>query len=396
MNRSSLRLPIAQLIALTSLHFIVDAFAGMPSVLLPNIRNNFTLTLTQGVAIIVILDISCNVFQILTGHLRSKSTKPLFMQIGLLLASLVTLIFLVPQSHAFYFLCLIFLLAGVGIAIVHPEALRAVHTIARIPATIATSVFITAGFLGFSSGGYIASILIQRFGATSIAWMALLTIPPILFLHLTKVKLATDDHKNDQDNVSLRDVYPFWIIFLMSLPITVSSTILVRLLPSRLAEIGFDVGFTGKSVLLYGIGSAVGSLVWAQLAHKKGELITTSILMLIGAPLLVLYLANLDSAQAIWLLMISGFFASSTYSFIITMGKKATGLKLGQRMGFLIGGAWGFASLVLLALSKPAEIYGIEKILAAVPLGFACASVIGLALFYKTRKKQILKQLQKP
>ncbi len=387
MNRSSLRLPIAQLIALTSLHFIVDAFAGMPSVLLPNIRESFALTLTQGVAIIVILDISCNAFQILTGHLRSKSTKPLFMQIGLLLASLVTLVFLVPQSNAFYILCIIFLLAGFGIAISHPESFRAVHAIEKIPATIATSVFITAGFLGFSSGGYIASIITQRFGATAIVWLLFMVIPPILFLHLTKVKLATDSHKNTQANLPLRDVYPFWIILVMSLPITVSSTTLVRLLPSRLAEIGFDVGFAGKSVLLYGIGSAAGSLIWAQLAHKKGELITTSILMLIGTPFLVLYLTNLDSAQAIWLLMISGFFASSTYSFIVTMGKKATGLKLGQRMGFLIGGAWGFASLVLLALSKPAEIYGIEKILAAVPFGFGCASVIGLVLFYKTTKR---------
>lgn len=359
----------------------------MPSVLLPGIRENFALTLTQGVAIIVILDVSCNLVQILTGHLRADKTKPLFMQLGLTLAALVTFTAFVPHAQAFYILGFLFLLAGCGIAIAHPEALRSVHAIDGIAPTLATSIFMTAGFLGFSSGGYIASLFISKFGTHGLAWAIVFPITAITLLYITKTRLAVEGKSCEVNETKQRDVYTFWMILVLSIPVTIASTTLVRLLPSRLNELGFSLEFAGKSVLLYGVGSAIGAIAWANLAHKKGELITTSILMMIGVPFLALYLKYIESAQAIWLLMASGFFATAPYSFIVTMGKKAKGLKLGQRMGFIVGGSWGLASLILLALSKPADIYGIEKIMPIVPSCFAISSLIGFGMYFKNRTR---------
>ena len=393
MKNAPMRKQIAQLSILTAVHFLIDSFAGMPSVLLPVIRDRFSLTLTKGVILIAVLDITCNMGQILTGHMRAEKIKPMFLQIGLVLASLISLIAFVPGSIAFYALNVIFFLAGCGIAIAHPEGLRGIHTIESIPAPVTTAVFMTGGFLGFSSGGYIASLFISGRNLEALAFMLVFPAIALALLYFSHIKLSVETETLKQTTQLDHDEYPFWTILLMSLPITIASTTLVRLLPSRLNELNFSLEFGGLSVLLYGVGSAAGSLAWAAVAHKKGVMKTSIVLLFAGAPFLAMHQMFISRSWAILLLVGGGFFSASAYSLIVTLCRKAHGLKLGQRMGFVVGGSWGFASLILIGLSKPADLYGIEKILPVVPICFAISGLIGLILLAK-HKQLALKNTQ--
>ena len=132
------------MLALTAVHFFFDMLGGMVPAILPVIRAEFALTLKSGLFILACLYITANGVQILTGHMRCEKTKPLFLQLGLILATCICLLAVLPRTTAvFPLLILVTLVSGTGIAIAHPEGLRAVHALGRLPATQNCTVFVT-------------------------------------------------------------------------------------------------------------------------------------------------------------------------------------------------------------------------------------------------------------
>ena len=80
-----------------------------------------------------------------------------------------------------------------------------------------------------------------------------------------------------------------------------------------------------------------------------------------------------------------GFCAISAYVLMITLSRYATGLSLGQRMGFMVGGTWALANIVFMALLPAAEHFGPNVILKFVPLGYLCSGAFGLFIMYKAK-----------
>ena len=153
------------------------------------------------------------------------------------------------------------------------------------------------------------------------------------------------------------------------MPAAVSTTVLANLLPTVLNELRFELTFGGLSATMFGLGGAVGSFVWANIARKKGELKCLTAALFLVVPFIVMYLVFIDNRTAIWLLFGIGFCAISAYVLMITLSRYATGLSLGQRMGFMVGGTWALANIVFMALLPAAEHFGPNVILKFVPLG---------------------------
>jgi MFS family permease len=177
----------------------------------------------------------------------------------------------------------------------------------------------------------------------------------------------------------------FWLILAMAIPAAISTTVLASLLPTVLNELGFDLTFGGFSTTMFGLGGAIGSFVWADIAHKKGEFkcIVASLLLVI--PFLVAYLMLIDNKMAIWMLFGAGFFAVSAYILMITLSRQATGLTLGHRMGFMVGGTWAVAGVFFMALSPVMEYFGTDVILRFSPLGYLCSGTFGLLVMLKAQ-----------
>ena len=406
MKSKLLTLEIAQLSVLTAVHFLIDAFAGMLPVLMPEVLKAFSLQLFQGMVVLTTLNITCNIMQIVTGNLRSNKENPLFLQLGLILASVICLASFIPQNHTFIFLNVMFLISGIGIAITHPEGLRAIHTIQTIPASITTAVFMTGGFLGFASGGWIASHFVQRWGLQGLLPLLMVCAIGIFLIQICKIKLALENklstsqpvenitqdmpidvsQKSEQKDNHAAIQQPIgtcitiWQVFAMSVPITLGATVLMALLPTKLNELGMSLVFGGKAVLLFGVGSAVGSLVWATVAHKKGEIATAIKILFAGVPFLAAYIFVMKCHASIFLLLFGGFLSAASFPLIVTVARKAKCLNLGQRMGYIVGGSWGLSSIALLGLAKLAQYVGITPILCLVPICYIAAAVIGLKI----------------
>jgi FSR family fosmidomycin resistance protein-like MFS transporter len=377
------------LFVLASVHFSIDVFASMLPAILPAIRAEFSLSLQKAGLVMAVMYLTCNGVQPLTGHLRADKRKPLFLHLGLILGTVICLLGILPrEGGAFGGMILLAVVSGFGIAIVHPEGLRGVHRLRRIKPAVSTAVFMAGGFLGFASGGVISAFLVSRFGLRGLYPLMLCPAVGIVLVLLLRIRLAVERTTYYKDAAQqVKSWLPFWFILLMAIPAAVSTTIIASLLPTVLNELGFGLTFGGLSATMFGLGGAVGSFVWAHVAHRKGELRCSVAALFFAIPFLVLYLIFIDSRIAIWILFGAGFCAISAYILMITLSRQAEGLTLGQRMGFMVGGTWMLAYIVFMALLPAAERFGSELILKFSPLGYLLSGAFGLYVMLKTQAR---------
>ena len=376
-----------QLLALAGVHFIIDMFAGMPPAILPAIRSEFALSLSWGGLILGVFYITCNGIQPLTGHMRANERRPLFLHLGLIVGACICLLGALPRGgSAFGGRILLAVISGGGIAIVHPEALRAVHRLRVIPPATSTAVFMAGGFLGYASGGAVSTFLVSRFGLPGLYPLIFCPIVGVVIVSLLKVRLAVERKPPGKGRTQTETSgLPFWLILAMAMPAAVSTTVLASLLPTVLKELDFELTFGGLSATVFGLGGAVGSFAWASVAHKKGELGCSIVALFLAIPFLAAYLALIDNRAAIWILFGVGFCTIAAYTLMITLSRHATGPALGQRMGFMVGGTWALAYIVFMALLPAAEHFGSDTILRLTPLGYLLSGLFGIFLMLKTQ-----------
>lgn len=377
-----------QLLVLAGIHFLVDMLGGMLPAILPAIREEFTLSLSLGVVLLATLHMTSNGFQVLTGHMRAHRRYPLFMYVGLILAACICLLGILPRSTG-AFVAMLFLttVTGFGIAIVHPEALKAVHHLRRIPPAVSTAVFMAGGFLGYASGGAVSAVLVSRFGLPGLYPLILCPAVGILLIIFLRIRLAVEPAGNRNNIRRMPESgLPFWFIFAMAMPAAVSTLVLASLLPTALNELGFELTFGGFSTTMFGLGGVAGSFVWGSIAHRKGELPCTIAALFLTVPFLVTYLVLIDNAMAIWMLFGAGFCATAAYILMVTLSRNAAGLILGQRMAFMVGGTWALANIVLIALLPVAEYFGTNLILKFVPVGYVLSAAFGLFIMFKLHR----------
>jgi FSR family fosmidomycin resistance protein-like MFS transporter len=378
-----------QLLVLAGVHFLVDMFGGMLPAILPAIMTEFGLNLSLAGILLVVLHITANGIQTLTGHTRADKRVPLFLHLGLILAAGICLLGVLPRSGgAFALMLLLAAVSGFGIAIVHPEALRAVHRLRTIRPTVSTAVFMAGGFLGYASGGAISTILVSRFRLQGLYPLILCPAVGILLIIFLRIRMAVEPKSFDTNNTAKpENQFPFWLLYAMAMPATVSTLFLASLLPIVLKDLGFELTFGGFSLTMFGLGGTVGMFVWVAIAHRKGELPCSIVAFFLAVPFLVTYLIFIDKKMAIWLLFGLGSCSISAYILMITLARAATGPNLGRRMGFIAGGTWALANIVFLAMLRIIEHFGADLILKFTPVGYVISAVFGLFIMFRARRQ---------
>ncbi len=373
------------LIGITLIHFFVDMFGGLMPAILPILRQEFGISLTAGVALLTILNLMTNGIQLYSGGLRHDRHEPFFLAAGMVLAATIALVPFAPQyPNAMVWLALIMAIGGIGIGVVHPEALRAVHVLGRIPSSLSTAFFMVGGYLGFAGGAYVASLLVERWGLKGLSALLLCPVLGLGVLALSKIRLAVEDPgagESESDPAVPR--MAFGHLMIMAIPICTASTIIPGLLPTYLYAEGMPLSFGGASVLMFGIGGAIGGLAWGAAAHRIGYLRSMVLSLLLGVPLLLVYFSGHGQGHLALLLALAGFCVYASYPMIVTMARYARGPKLGRRMGFIVGGVWGLASLIFMSLGPVAERHGVGAVLRFTWIGYLIPAVYGLVLMRK-------------
>ena len=343
---------------------------------------------------LVALTLTANGVQIISGNTRASKSNPLFLSAGLFLAVSICAIALLPRTHAgLSGLIFLAVISGCGIAITHPESLRAIHALSRIPSAISTSIFMTGGFLGFASAGAISTVLVSRFGLRGLYILVLCPVVGVVALKLLRIRLAVESEDTiDLRTARARRALPFWSVMVMAQPAAIGITVLATLLPTLLNELGFELTFGGYSSTMYAGGAAAGAFIWGTMGHKKGELPCCITAFLLTTPFLVAYILLAENRWAIWLLFGAGSCSIPAYVLIVTLARSAAGLNLGLRMGLVVGGTWGFANIVFMALAPVAERFGTGLVIKISLLGFPISAVFGILLAIKYKPLPLRKQ----
>jgi hypothetical protein len=321
--------------------------------------------------------------------MRADKTRPFFLYLGMLAAACVCLIAAAPRSPGSTILLVGFgVVSGCGIAVAHPEGLRAVHTLDRIAPSLSTAVFMTSGFFGFASGGAISAALVSSYGLKGLYPLMLFSLLGVVAVRIVGVRLAVDS--DGARPVSPETVpedatraVPFWKILVIGIPSAVSTTLILLLTPTHLHALGFELTFGGFSTAMFGWGGAVGPFVWAAVAHRKGDLPSSFWAFMLSVPFAILYLVFDKQTGAVWFLFGTGFSAMSGYILTITLARHAKGLNLGHRMAFIVGGTWGVAMLVFLPLSAIADRLGTGPILKLAPAGYLVSGLFALRVWWR-------------
>ena len=374
------RLQWGKLLTLASAHSSADVFSGLISPLIPVIRETFGMSLTMAMALLATLTISSNAFQVMTGHMRARQRKMLFIPLGLSLSGALCFMGLLPAgtigSVALFGLAL---LSGIGIAVLHPEGLRSVHTVKRIKPSTSTAVFITSGFVGYAAGGYLSTLLVSSWGLSSLLWLLAAPVISMVLLFIFKIRLAVENKQQQADSTPQINQWPFWPVWFLAIPITTATALMMALIPSRLEELGFELTLGGKVILFAGLGQVVGSFIWARLGERIGYMLSVTIGLALGVPLLISYLHFMDQRWSIILMVATGG-CMGVFSMMVTMARGARGLNLGARMGLALGGSWGIACVITLAMAPLAERIGIAPILNLGWIGFLISLIIAIIL----------------
>jgi len=314
-------------------------FAGMLPTILPAVQTQFALTVAQGALILGTLNFTCNLVQVLTGHLRPDKKKPFFIHLGFILASAICFLALLPRSaDSLPAILILAIVTAIGVAILHPEGMRAIHS----PAV------------------------------------------GIALIYFLRIKLAVERPRSIKKTAE-KAALSFWPVMIMAVPTTTATTVITWILPMRLHELGFELTFGGICSMVFCVGGAIGSFFWSKVADKKGPLFCSIIALLSGIPLLICHQAMIEHKSAVLFLFFAGFGSIAAYPLIATIARYTSGPNLGMRMSLIVGGAWGIASLIQMLIGYFAEDIGLQNILLFSSAGYLISAIIGFIIFKHIR-----------
>lgn len=400
MDKNRLTFQWTQLLALSAMNLLITMFNSILPVILPVIRKEFSLSLTLAVGILTSLNLTINGFQLLVGHIRPDKTRPFLLPLGAVLAAAISLLAILPKTSASYPLMLILaVISGIGIACTYPEAFRAVHSLKQIPPSISTAVYTNGSCIGGTAGGLLAAFIVSKLGLSGLYLFLISPVFCVLMIYLLKIKLAVETKEEiaAKTGGNIRQLN-FWAIMLMGVPAATATLTIVSLLPTRLNEMGFELTFGGFSVMMFGIGGAIGILVWSVVAHRKSEIFAAVASLFLGFAIFLFYFAFYENRSAVWVLFFAGFCGMPVLALMITMARYAKGPNLGQRMALIVGGTWGIASILVMGVGAVAGHVGVGYVLKFAAGSYLLSGILGAALMYKTisaiKKAESSAQLQ--
>jgi FSR family fosmidomycin resistance protein-like MFS transporter len=162
------------IIAISVCHLLNDMMQSLLSAIYPNLKTQFGLTFVQIGLVTLAYQTTASLLQPLVGLYADRRPAPLALPGGTLfsLAGLLTL----SQAHSYPVLILGACLLGVGSSVFHPESSRVARMAAGGRHGLAQSLFQVGGNAGSAIGPLAAALVVVRWGQSSLAAFALLSL----------------------------------------------------------------------------------------------------------------------------------------------------------------------------------------------------------------------------
>ncbi len=370
------RLLGGRLALLAFAHFTIDAYSSFYPPLLPLLMQRLDLSLTRVGALVALGSLASSFSQPLFGWLSDHLRRPWFVAVG----PLVGAAFLASVGSAPTYPALIGLLmiGGLGVAAFHPQAaVLAAHVEGR--RSVAMSIFITGGTLGFALGPLYA-VTVTRWVGLDRAWLAM--APGLvlgLLLSLQTTRIAMPRHAGGQ-RPALRELRPVMrpltLLYLVVVCRSAVSFGFMTFLPIHLNRHGYSVETGGLLVTAYLAAGALGGFLGGWLAERIGGRRVVVISFVGSTPLFVAFLL-LPDAAGLACLVVGAFVLQASLPVNVVLGQELSPRHSSTISSLLMGAAWGVGALLIGPIGALADHRGLPLALATLTalllVGLACA-----------------------
>jgi len=366
----------ARLLVLAALHFVMDAYASFFTPLLPLLMQRLHLSLTSAGTVLALSSITSSFAQPLFGWASDRLRRPWFVT----LAPLVSGVFLsavgIVPSYGALIACL--MLGGLGAAAFHPQGtLLTVRGAAR--RSLAMSVFVSAGTLGFAMGPLFSTRIVARWGLER-TWLAaapgvaMTLVLALLFRRLTPPPSA---HAARPRWRELRPIArPLTLLYLAVVFRSAVSFGFASMLPIILHARGFSLEAAGGALAAYLLAGAVGGLVGGWLSGRLGGRRVVLQSFVASLPLFLAFLV-LPTGPGLACLIAAGFVLQGSLPVNVVLGQELSPRHASTISSLLMGFAWGAGQLVVGPVAALGDRIGLGAALAGLTTlclaGTACA-----------------------
>ncbi len=351
-------------------HGVNDFAIGVTGSMIPSLESKFSLSLGAIAGVVGVMGLMGNVTQPLSGLFidRSKTASIMLLTPVISGASL-----LVGFTQSWTQATLLFFLAGISFGVFHPLAfLLARSTLVGRPA-LATAIYISFGFLGVSSGSWVAGAWMEERGFEQFHVFYVLPILMVLVYFMRGIhKLELDPyrshaneprpHRKSQQkgvegptHVSHEDSIPFGLLYFIGILLAIEGGSLVFFTPKLFHTLYESEGLGGRAVFLLGLTGGLASYGYAAIVDRGNPFRVILIAQILGIPPLFGFFYFPDVGMKTWMIVLFGLTAGAVYSPLASLAPTSRGLTVGMRSALMFGGVWGLVVVLHWGMANLAD-----------------------------------------
>jgi FSR family fosmidomycin resistance protein-like MFS transporter len=344
-------------------HFLNDCYGSFFAPILPLLIEKLSLSLTLASGLAAIPSITSSVFQPLYGMASDRIRGRFFILMGPLLS--IVCMGLIGVAPNVVVLGLLLLLAGIGAAAFHPQAVAAAGTVSGSRKGLGISIFTFGGSVGFALGPLVIIGALQLVGLERSYYvmfpglLAMLSL--VVYLHIPREIL--DRRTMPSLTAAFRGAQkPMILLFSIAVIREFTRLAVATFLPIFLAMQGKSLIVGGITLSIFSLAGALGGMVGGFLSDRwsrKGVILASGVLCV---PLLH-GIFHSDGWLSLLFLVLASATLSGANSVVIAFAQELVPSRAGTASSLVMGLGWGVAGLLLIGFGNLAELISVPRAL---------------------------------
>jgi len=358
------------IVAVGVCHLLNDMMQSLLPAIYPDLKTNFGLNFGQIGVVTLVYQLTASILQPMIGLYADRRPTPLALPGG----TLFTLVGLLVISVAHHYAILLVgaALIGVGSSVFHPESSRVARMASGGQHGLAQSIFQVGGNIGQAVGPLAAALVVVRWGQSSIAFFALLSL--VSFAILWNVGLWYKHHGLERLRTSAAEKST--AIVLPRRTVVIGLAVLMTMIFSKyiylaaitsyytfylIQRFGLSVQNAQLHLFVFLSAIAIGTMVGGPFGDRVGRRFVIWFSILAPLPFTLL----LPHVGLFWtgpLTVLIGLILASAFPAIVVYGQELVPGKVGMISGMFFGFAFGVGGLGAALLGVLADRTSIEYV----------------------------------
>jgi FSR family fosmidomycin resistance protein-like MFS transporter len=376
------------ILALFLMHFTGDFYQSFFMPLLPVLKANFGLSLTQVGLITSVMTLASFVTQPITGHLADRFNPRAFLYAGMVLS--MVFIPLLGVTPWFGGILALVAFGAFGSSLYHPAAagLVSVHAPAR-PST-AMSLFGLGGTLAHAIGPLAVTAYVGWMGLSRLPWLSLVGVTLLIVLIMLVPRSREPQAQGRTHNGSLlagfskifKPILALWLICTLRSLVDIS---LKSFYPILHVERGNSLVSMGLVLTMFMLGGSLSALAAGHFADTRGYRRLFVYSFALATPCLLLFMR----ASGFWVYptaFLAGFVLLASMFPAVALASKIAPENKTLAASLALGFASGTGGLMAPLVGSLSETYGVQTVLTG--LAFAPLFCVALVPLLPGLKKE--------